>query len=253
MVFFPVAGAPATRKSLPAPGDAYRVCELFHVLALAGQQHPTSAVDVEARVRTQPRSHPGPLGRQQPLVGQKRDHPCAESSSKGLRSVLGMTWKTSFSLERANDGEERTNRISEVICIRLEISILISGVLAATTVILFSIPHRSLSLAFSDLANTRHCDARLSRHRHRSLRRYKDRGYVPAPAFSSIYSPTIPCIIIWRLSHQEDDDHQRCLPGHRQSPDDSDDQNNEGIEKSEERHPDPHQRYQSLVERRSSS
>ena len=38
----------------------------FHVPALAGE-HPTSAVDVEARVNPASQ-HPGPLGRQQPLV-----------------------------------------------------------------------------------------------------------------------------------------------------------------------------------------
>ena len=61
--------------------------EPFHVLALAGE-HPTSAVDVEARVNPASQ-HPGPLGRQQPLVDQKRDHPCSEEFLQGLETGLG--------------------------------------------------------------------------------------------------------------------------------------------------------------------
>ena len=61
--------------------------EPFHVLALAGE-HPASAVDVEARVNPASQ-HPGPLGRQQPLVDQKPDHPCAEEFLQGLETGLG--------------------------------------------------------------------------------------------------------------------------------------------------------------------
>ena len=58
-----------------------------HVLALAGE-HPTPAVDVEARVNPASQ-HPGPLGRQHPLVDQKRDHPCPEEVLQGLEPALG--------------------------------------------------------------------------------------------------------------------------------------------------------------------
>ena len=56
----------------------------FHVLALVGE---ASAVDVEARVNPASQ-HPGPLGRQQPLVDQERDHPCAEEFLQGLETAL---------------------------------------------------------------------------------------------------------------------------------------------------------------------